>query len=613
VSSFFNAKSSQPDASLALAVAASSLDGTPISPRGERIVNLTRLSPTIYPIIFAALASRFFKNLARWRLEARQGIGLAALEQIFGSQSLAAAVERLMFVRTHIGIGVLILLIWSLSPLGGQGAVRLLHMGEYVEQMPGTVFYAHPGYQESYYGTSLRGSARVGANTLYTSSLLASPAQRCSPTDLWGLPKIPQWLGREDSGERVIDQQTEEALAAGEAFYTSLLGVQVQGINIVPEKAQYNFTVQTLYYAVGCDSSTPQVDMLDLSTRLSIPLDDLKVMFDPMNGSDYSTFAAVMVSPAVPDTPVPLDRIPPSQLLYATMNRSMESLAQSFTVFDCNVRPVVVDTSIQCNSSAPSVGCRATHQRLVTGRYDSVNAAQFLSVTQHAGLRGTILGLWRKIEGRVHHYDSSATDKYLAGKRYPFDQAPDGLDWTDVPFDVFSGRLTTALNTYWEATLDPFNHTSVAFDRRPSAEELVPFASGGGMFSFNSTESTETVWHPVYRANRSWVVVLIITTVCLEILAVAGLVLEFFIRGPDILGFASSLTRENPYLRLSRQGSALDGPARARALGSLQVQLADVHPRDEVGYIALKAVSSTERGTRGGREWTSFTSGRLYL
>jgi hypothetical protein len=42
-----------------LAVAATRLDGERQSEYGERVVNLTRLSPTLYPILFAALVSRF--------------------------------------------------------------------------------------------------------------------------------------------------------------------------------------------------------------------------------------------------------------------------------------------------------------------------------------------------------------------------------------------------------------------------------------------------------------------------------------------------------------------------------------------------------------------------
>lgn len=94
-----------------LAILALRLDGEPESKYGHQIVDLTRLSPTIYPIVFAAVASRCFKNLARWRLESRDGIELGTLEQIFGSQSLAGAFERLLFVRSEVLIGLLILLI----------------------------------------------------------------------------------------------------------------------------------------------------------------------------------------------------------------------------------------------------------------------------------------------------------------------------------------------------------------------------------------------------------------------------------------------------------------------------------------------------------------------
>ncbi|KAL6399367.1 hypothetical protein AUP68_17913 [Ilyonectria robusta] len=106
------------------------LEGQEYSNYGRSVLELTRLSPTIYPILFATVASRFYKNIARWCLEQRNGISLASLEQTFGSQSLAGALERLFSVRSQVSIGIVVLLTWTLSPLGGQSASRLLSTGE---------------------------------------------------------------------------------------------------------------------------------------------------------------------------------------------------------------------------------------------------------------------------------------------------------------------------------------------------------------------------------------------------------------------------------------------------------------------------------------------------
>lgn len=135
----------------------------------------------------------------------------------------------------------------------------------------------------------------------------------------------------------------------------------------------------------------------------------------------------------------------------------------------------------------------------------------------------------------------------------------------------------------------------------------------------NSTDGTATTRRRVYRTNRHWVAVLVVITFILEAMAIAGFALGLYIRGPDILGFASSMTRDNPHMDIPTGGSSLDGPDRAMILGHLQVQLTDIFPEDESGYIALRTVPSaeqtgqpTEDGDKNG-VWKKLSRKRLYI
>lgn len=112
----------------------------------------------------------------------------------------------------------------------------------------------------------------------------------------------------------------------------------------------------------------------------------------------------------------------------------------------------------------------------------------------------------------------------------------------------------------------------------------------------DSTRGTATTERQIYRANQQWVSILLTTSLILAILVLARIVLEFLIQGPDVLGFASSMTRDNPYVSVTPGGTALDRPDRARVLRHLRVQLADVYPGNDMGYIALKNVPPVERG-----------------
>lgn len=94
----------------------------------------------------------------------------------------------------------------------------------------------------------------------------------------------------------------------------------------------------------------------------------------------------------------------------------------------------------------------------------------------------------------------------------------------------------------------------------------------------------------------------------------AGALLELFIQGPDILGFASTLTRENPYVDIAPGGTALDGPARARKLGNLRVHLVDLCPQGDVGYITFKAASSVDKAAQDeGGSWRPLGRRRQYF
>ncbi|KAF5005815.1 hypothetical protein FDECE_7771 [Fusarium decemcellulare] len=606
-----------------LAILALRLEGEPVSPYGQRIVDFTRLSPTIYPILFAALASRFFKNLARWRLEKRDGVELATLEQISGSQSLAGAVERLLFVRAHVLIGILILLTWSLSPLGGQSAARLLDKGKKDTGKLGTIYFAHPQYQGSWFeGISSAEDALVSVNILYNSNLLSSSLRKSSPVDLWSLPKIPQWPRQ--LGDGVEHEVDKEALATGDDYYASLLGVKVQGLNMVPKEARYDFTVETLYYDFDCSSVRHGLSINQLSTYMNDKETNVYALFNRTFGqTEFSSFAASINLPNLTEefqnidqNPIPLNDVPPGYMLYATLDRTSDPAGgeyfKYFALFNCTMRLVVIDTNIICDSSASSTDCWAVRQKRVNDRYNT-NSFYHLMTDQAWTRRKNLLRRWRTAD--TAHAGSvimSPTDIYLAGELYPF-SLQEKLDWTNVTLEGFSKRLTTAFNTYWEATLDPFNHTNVDFRRQPPADELT-IETNGTVGFFNQTEGVATVRHDVYRTNGLWVTILIITTACLEILAVAGAALQFFIRGPDILGFASSLTRENPHVGLPPGGTGLDGPARARALRHLRVQLSDVSPEDEVGYITFKTISSHEKPAQGDeKNWRPLGPKRPYL
>jgi hypothetical protein len=437
--------------------------------------------------------------------------------------------------------------------------------------------------------------------------------------DLWGLPKIPQWphsLGT--NGKRTISQ---DALAICEESYISLLGLQIQGLDTDSDMTQYNLTIETSYFDFDCKNPKTGL-VLNESTNYFPEWLNLSAIFAYGSQSPPSSFAAYVWFPNLTETypeiekePIPLEAVPPARMFYASQDRNDSGPAYGFySLFNCSMRPVVVETDILCNSSSTALRhCWATRQRQVSHLYNSNNHRYSTTILQLSSIwLRNLLSQWQIADGTRDPFIMSSTDNYLAGEKHPF-IAKKTSNWAKVPLRDFSRRLTTAFNTYLEASLDPFNHTNVSFRSQPPEERLNSSLTFEGLM--NRTEAVAATRHIVYRVNRQWVTMLMITTICLQILAIAGLFLQGIIRGPDILGFASSLTRENPYMGLPHGGSGLDGPARTRALGNLRVHLSDINPKDEVGYIVFKTVPSAERpiSDKDNGDWRGLSTKRLYF
>ncbi|KAL6354955.1 hypothetical protein LRP88_12313 [Fusarium phalaenopsidis] len=545
---------------IALPIVAVYLDGQQPSDYGERVVELTRLSPSIYPILFAAIASRFYKNVSRWCLERPDGIGLAALEQIFGSRSFAAAIEGVFFIRTQLSVGLIILFTWAMSPLGGQSASRLLSIGNSAVATNVSVYFSDPSYQVSYYPSSLTqedNSASITA--LYSATLLSSQEQKRSSRDLWNLPKIPQWSKSKKLGEWY--EVNEDALSNDANSYISLLGIKVQGLSGVSGETRFNFTTQTSYADFECAHAK------------NIKVDTLAHAGFPTQHFGTTVWVEEGKNSTSSTDPSPL------HLSYISYGLSNEDSGNPiWAIINCTMQTVMVETELRCGPSPSATSCSAFRQRRVNGHMSSNRPPSILFRNNNAADSATdvqqVLKFWPTSSGEVLIGAASPTENYIMGELHPFaGQKPRRWAGNDLDVfpDEFSRRFTTAFNTFWDATLNPLTHTNVSFGELPETNVL-SFDEPSAQPFMNSTIGERIVSH--------------------RLLAILGLALQFFIRGPDILGFASTMTRDNPYVPVAPGGSNLDGPDRARMLRDLRLQLADVRPDDANGYIAVRAVPS---------------------
>ncbi|KAJ4110277.1 hypothetical protein NW768_012037 [Fusarium equiseti] len=580
---------------IALAVVVVNLDGQMKSSFGQHVLELTKLSPSLYPILFAAVVGRFYKNLARYCLEQSGGVRLAVLEQVFGSQSFATALERVFFVHTHIFLSVIILTTWALSPLGGQSSSRILGFGNATEVANGTVNYLHPAYQvSSYLARRPLLATRASVAALYSSNLLSSLEQKRSPRDMWELPKIPQVTSdyKKVGKAYMVDQK---ALESGDDHYASLLGVKLRGLGSSQEATEHNFTVQTSYIDLDCELTDYKFDL------------DTDYWKNKTTSDRKGEGAYVDVQCPVPWEEWNESNDPPAlELTYFIRwerRREEYDSRNYWAAINCTMQTVWLETNIHCGPQPTSTSCYAYQQRRINSTQHPNRPPRLMR--KRFGALQQALGFWPEASGDSGFEGPQATENYIMGELHPY-AGQDYRDWGGVgrrhSSDI-SRRLTTAFNTFWDATLNPLGHTNVSFGALNSSNTTYEDEFNPEPF-MNATVGTMTRTFEVYRASQLWVAILLTATMILQIFAILGLVLEAVIVGPEVLGFASSLTRDNRYVPVPAGNSALDGPERARAFGDLRLQLADVEPGQENGYIAVHALQNdkVEKVSRGNSE-----------
>ena len=174
--------------------------------------------------------------------------------------------------------------------------------------------------------------------------------------------------------------------------------------------------------------------------------------------------------------------------------------------------------------------------------------------------------------GVPHTATVSPIDQYLLGSSKPLAAGfePIATDFSGVTGQVFSERLTTILNTVWQASLATGSiplGAAANYSAGIGSESFFPSGS-------RTTKFTQEI--PVYDANHSFTIILLLVALILQVCAIAGLILKYTATAPDILGYISTMAMDNPHINVPYGGNTLDGLEHARYLQNVKVQLADI-------------------------------------
>ena len=274
----------------------------------------------------------------------------------------------------------------------------------------------------------------------------------------------------------------------------------------------------------------------------------------------------------------------PLNLLYGS-NLGVNKI--SMDLFNCSVGTARVESDIICHGSS----CTVSRMRRSEIYTKSPFFKPFNSIVTYKNM---LLYLPFAI-GVPHTGTVSPIDQYLLGSNKPLaaGSQPIAANFSGVTGQVFSERLTTILNSVWQ--------DSVALGSIPLGAQANYSESFFSQTYFPSESRTTTITKEVsvYAANNLFIFILLAVALILQACAIAGLILKYTATAPDILGYISTMTMENPHINVPNGGNILDGMERARYLQKVKVQLADVHWDQVEGHLAFRSVDNEIDLTKG--------------
>ncbi|KAF2814991.1 uncharacterized protein BDZ99DRAFT_485502 [Mytilinidion resinicola] len=454
---------------------------------GTKVEFATQLGPTIFPILFAAIIGRSMKMIARYLAE--KGAKLSTLELLMASQSVWGTFESQFLMRRLTVVGAHLLILCSLSPLGGQASLRLLGTADQANNTPQKIRYLTTGPGGTMWGleTVYIGNGEFAdVDALYNAALLAPNSIKLGPQDTWGNVKIPSMVSLNESTADAHGWISTPTTMAAAEDYSSLMGLPVVGR---PLNANANFSMESTYLSVQCSKFTQTLypnffhniasppDFAQLSRIISGRVwTDLNSGYNPLNGTTFFM-----------DTDLPLfdgsiamtteDVVATSRFdgfigfLNSSATRTASSTAQRNLIFgsvflsdaekqdwsinmaNCSVMQTHIESAAECvkdQCSVNKIRKSLTDKRAseLTGFDHNLITSQF--VTSFAKSQN---------QGR----GSSPTERFLSNStEFPFIQTAGNLeskevfiDLSKIPSDAFSRRLSLLLNTYYQLSVGP--------------------------------------------------------------------------------------------------------------------------------------------------------------
>ncbi|KAH7073753.1 hypothetical protein BKA63DRAFT_554084 [Paraphoma chrysanthemicola] len=616
---------------LVLGACVASLHGKSKSDWANRVIQATRIAPSVWPIVFSGVLGNAVRAFADWRVE--RGIPLLALEQLLGSLTMASSVITIFRWSIFELSSVALVLLWAFNPLGSQASFRSAYLQTGTGIAQGNITAYAPSLDTqlelSTFSTANTRSPLIRAlysatlydyvsNTQYVDptnnvtqgiiTLLGGPNSAAvqAATDAWGNVRIPNLEYHSEYDNSKPMQWLQTPWETKVLNYSSLLGEPVTGIDR-NFTGNTSFTISSSYQSFKCTPwlylNCSQPTLIINGTLLMANTSEADKWLSKNTGRNLwdtihfkspgavarRTFSVMLsLESANKDTPPNA-----TELIFASRGNGYDS-NYNLSVTKCRARTTYVDAQIVCMSKG-SLGkavCGVTSIRETPNppMNPAYNVLRMSVPAQNSLTQFTDLlddnsggGGGRSSNTEFYLYNPLAfpsTD--TSGKYY--------AELGELDIGLFERRFSLLWNTLWKISWAKQSVMGGNFNTQL------------GKSLQNTTSHVTFPLEPVYAIDRLWLTIYLTSVGVMFSAAVFSVVMHMRCRAPTILGFASSLIRDSIYFedRGVYINSTEDGSQKSKRLAEMKVMVADVGSKQEkAGKIAFAPVGGGKKVEKG--------------
>ncbi|KAF2235286.1 hypothetical protein EV356DRAFT_532010 [Viridothelium virens] len=563
-------------------------------PEDNNLIAAAKLNPTIFPIAFAAIVGRFLKSVAAWRLE--RDASILSLEQLLNSKTVVSAVVLPFKLRRLDVLSILLIILWAISPLGGQASQRVVSSAPLTAQNYANISYLDTNSWYIVSNGNSNGSYYPGASAAYMSALVPPLAIKGEGQDAFGNVKIPmlEYLeGSEDSENDAFKPITNDA----NVIWSSLLGVPLTSASnsstspggaLLPMVGSTNttFNLESSYWSFNC---APPIHM---PMPPNYGSSDVSLFSNFSNGS-YPHTTTLDSGKMLIGLKKHTENSTDPRTIYV---ESMDSNGADHV--ECNMTTTYVESQVQCLGATCSVvGIRRSLSPLSSPNISMLDfSTDNIMETDKAFITN-----WLYLTPLSQESTSNDPNQvYLTDPEAPFFTQFAGagpaspVELFNVDSVAIQQRLGQMLNTAWLATLAPNaitgNYTSqgtLPIPPYPYVENLPNgFATPDPFYYSRYSSANVQQSQLVLFCHRQWLGILVVSSLIMLFAGLSTIFLELARRGPDIFDSFSSLIRDSRYF--AAQGhSTQDSSDLTREWAKKKVRLGDVAPEQQIGHIAI--------------------------